>query len=143
MTEDLAARIAQLSRPKQELLGRLLGERGIALGRVILPRGEGRPAPMTHSQEQLWFLEQLGTVTPAYNEPFALILQGELDTRALEQSLDDLLRRHSVLRTVFRMHDGRLGQIAQPHQRVTLEVEAIAGPEAEHGWRRRAAQLAR
>ena len=55
------------------------------------------------AQEQVWFLDQLDRGNPAYSLPEALRLRGRLDVGALERSLSEIVRRHEVLRTRFRL----------------------------------------
>ena len=54
----------------------------------------------------------------AYNIPLALRLEGELDVRALEQALGDVVERHEALRTVFPQEEG------VPYQKVLEGEEA-------------------
>ncbi len=67
---------------------------------VVPVQFEG-PAPLSFGQERLWFLEQVGGGAQ-YNIPAALRLRGELDTEALERSLQFLVKRHGALRSAFR-----------------------------------------
>ncbi|MDM7490525.1 amino acid adenylation domain-containing protein, partial [Rhodococcus sp. CSLK01-03] len=57
------------------------------------------PAPLAPAQRRLWLLAQGDTA--AYHLPFALHLDGTLDTAALRAALGDALDRHEILRTVF------------------------------------------
>src|SRR5262249_51707077 len=65
------------------------------------PRPAGRGIPLSFSQERLWFLDQLEPGTAFYNIPGAARLQGPLSLPALAGGLDDLVRRHESLRTLF------------------------------------------
>lgn len=77
----------------------------------LTARSPGRRAPLSHAQEGLWFLEQLGLVGAAYNMPWMLQLEGTLDAAALEQSFGEVVRRHESLRTRFETVDGRGFQV--------------------------------
>ncbi|MGL5077176.1 MAG: condensation domain-containing protein [Waterburya sp.] len=57
--------------------------------------------PLSFNQERLWLLDQLSAKSAAYNIPFALRLQGQLNITALKQSFQSILRRHEALRTRF------------------------------------------
>ncbi len=57
--------------------------------------------PLSFSQEPLWFLDQLEPGSSAYNLPAVIRLSGPLEVGALEQSLNEIVRRHDSLRATF------------------------------------------
>jgi amino acid adenylation domain-containing protein len=61
--------------------------------------------PLSFSQQRLWFLNQLEPDSTAYVIPFAARMQGELDVQSFEQSLNEIYRRHDILRTTFKETD--------------------------------------
>ena len=65
------------------------------------------PRELSFSQQRLWFLDQLHPGDPAYNLLSAFQIAGKLNISALEQSLNEIIARHEVLRTVFESVDGR------------------------------------
>ncbi|MCL4201942.1 MAG: amino acid adenylation domain-containing protein [Pirellulaceae bacterium] len=75
------------------------------------------PLPLSFAQQRLWFVDRLTSNLAAYNIPLAIRLSGVLNIAALEQSLQEIVRRHEVLRTVFETVDG------QPVQRPRNEVQ--------------------
>ena len=110
---------------------RLKGQaRGAALAHAIprLPRREGEVNvfPLSPAQERLWFLDQLMPGSAAYNLSISMRVQGALDERALEASLNDLARRHEVLRTKLRSEGGRASQSVAPESGVRLKVVDLA-----------------
>ena len=57
--------------------------------------------PLSFSQERLWFIDKLeGSVQ--YHVPAVLRLKGSLDPEILEKTLQAIINRHEVLRTVIR-----------------------------------------
>ncbi|MDT0533398.1 condensation domain-containing protein, partial [Micromonospora sp. DSM 115977] len=50
----------------------------------------------------------------AYNTQTAWHIDGELDLDHLDTAIDEIIRRHEVLRTTFAEHDGIPVQIAHP-----------------------------
>ena len=64
--------------------------------------------PITQSQSEIWTACVLGgeDANRAYNESISLILKGDLDKAALEQSIQKLIARHEALQATF-SPDGR------------------------------------
>ncbi|MDQ4026149.1 MAG: condensation domain-containing protein, partial [Actinomycetota bacterium] len=83
-----------------------------------IPRGGY--LPVSYGQEQIWFLDQLEPGTPLYNIPFDLHLEGELDRAALRRALEDLGRRHEVLRMGFVAVEGEPRAFVEPEPAVEL-----------------------
>jgi amino acid adenylation domain-containing protein len=63
--------------------------------------------PLSFAQLRLWFLDQLQPGNPFYNLHTALLLNGPCHTQALEQSLNEITRRHEILRTTFVSREGQ------------------------------------
>ncbi|MBS0264114.1 MAG: amino acid adenylation domain-containing protein, partial [Planctomycetes bacterium] len=61
---------------------------------------------LSFAQERLWFFDQFEPQNAVYNICSTFRLRGALNTAALNQSLRDLLSRHSVLRTSFQSVNG-------------------------------------
>jgi len=87
----------------------------------ISPRGESPLLP-SFSQQRLWFLNQLEPDSSIYNVPVAFRLTGPLNVAALEQSLNEISRRHEALRTTFSVVDGQPAQVIAPKLNLTLPV---------------------
>jgi len=88
------------------------------------------PAPLSFAQERVWFIEQLSPGTSVYNIPLAARLTGPLDVSALRRALSELVRRHEVLRTVYRGSAAGPVQIVRPEHHVPLPVDDLTGLEA-------------
>ncbi|MHA4842637.1 amino acid adenylation domain-containing protein [Flavitalea antarctica] len=72
--------------------------------------------PLSFSQERLWFIDQMeGSVQ--YHVPAVLRLKGKLNLEALSYSLETIVSRHEVLRTVIIQHEG------QPYQQIKEDNE--------------------
>ncbi|MEG4218080.1 amino acid adenylation domain-containing protein [Microcoleus sp. Pol14C6] len=78
----------------------------------IVPRGRDGNLPLSFAQQRLWFLDQLVPNNPFYNVPAALRLTGSLNFSALQQTFNEIVRRHEALRTTLALVSG------QPVQRI-------------------------
>jgi amino acid adenylation domain-containing protein len=68
-------------------------------------RREGK-LPLSFAQQRLWSLAQLEPENPAYNVYMPVRLIGSLHRAALERALNEIVRRHEVLRTSFLFQAG-------------------------------------
>ena len=79
--------------------------------------------PATLGQRRFWLLDQLVSGgNPALNVPLALRLRGRLDHAALENTFNEILRRHESLRTTFHSEHGQLFQAIAPALTMTVPV---------------------
>jgi amino acid adenylation domain-containing protein len=113
---EIAARLASLSPAKRALLERRRrGEAAATQVFAIGRRPDPGPAPLSFSQQRMWFLDQLEPGAPTYNLRVLLRLSGPLDRRALARSFQEVVRRHEILRTAFREEASVPVQIVLPH----------------------------
>ncbi|MCC5602612.1 non-ribosomal peptide synthetase [Nostoc favosum] len=78
--------------------------------------------PLSFAQQRLWFLEQLQPGSATYNIPTAVRLTGSLNITVLARSLNEIVRRHEVLRTQFPTIDGNPLLTIQPNVEVLVPV---------------------
>ncbi|MET0397696.1 MAG: amino acid adenylation domain-containing protein, partial [Longimicrobiaceae bacterium] len=141
-------RLAHLSPDRRAMLQKLLLQRAGAKAdpRQVRPREGDGPAPLSFSQQRLWFLDQLEPGSAAYNLPLLLRLRGPLDERALGRALAGTVRRHESLRTRFPLVDGEPVQQVDPAGPVPLprvELGALAPADREREALRLAAAESR
>ena len=100
--------------------------------------GAEQTFPASPGQERLWYLHALEPDSTAYVLPIVLRLGGAVDTAALQEALSTLVRRHEVLRTVFREDaDGLIQQVVRPADRLPLPVLDLApGASDDALWER-------
>ena len=73
------------------------------------------PWPLSFAQERLWFIQSFEPDSTANNIPAGVRFTGRLDVAALELSINELVRRHEVLRTRFLLSaDGPTQHVEQP-----------------------------
>ncbi|PLZ94164.1 non-ribosomal peptide synthetase [Fischerella muscicola CCMEE 5323] len=81
--------------------------------------------PLSFSQQGLWFIHQFVPDSPAYNIPILINCKGEVNEAVVAQSLNEIIRRHAVLRTNFVVVDGQPLQVIQPATKLTLLTEDL------------------
>ena len=92
------------------------------VGATIPRHAEEGPAPLSFEQQQWWRIAQLAPDSPVVHESVTFYLPGLLDVGALEQSLNEIIRRHEIWRTNFWIEDGQPIQKVQQAQMLTLPV---------------------
>ncbi|HEY9803800.1 MAG TPA: amino acid adenylation domain-containing protein [Leptolyngbyaceae cyanobacterium] len=91
-----------------------------------------RNLPLSFAQARLWLLEQLNPDNAIYNMPAKVCLVGELNVGVLEQSINEIIRRHEVLRTSFTSVDGQPLQVISPDVQIKIPVVNLQElPKAE------------
>jgi amino acid adenylation domain-containing protein len=98
----------------------------ILLAELLRKSGDLRTAPLSLPQQRLWVLDQLESRAAAYNLSLGLRLNGELDLTALERSLQEIVNRHDVLHTEFRLYDGWPVQFVVAPPRVDLRLTDLS-----------------
>ncbi len=109
---DYSTTLASLSPEKRKLLALLLKKQG----------KEFNSFPLSFSQQRLWFLHQFDPESPAYNLPAAVRLRGALDVAVLRRTLEEIVRRHEILRTTFATVDGNPVQVLSDRSGVDFEI---------------------
>ncbi len=114
-----------LEQARQRLLRLLLAEEGLGdlSTERIAPREHTVQPVASFAQERVWFLSQWDTASCLYNIPLALRLRGKVQVRRLEQSLNEIVRRHEVLRHRFLAEGGCLKLQIAPFQ--SLDITCI------------------
>ena len=97
----------------------------------ISPIDHGAPLPVSYGQEAMWVISQLMEGgSPYVTFPVARV-RGTLKREALEQALNEVVRRHASLRTTFHEIDGRPMQVISPFTERPLKVIDLSGLPAD------------
>jgi amino acid adenylation domain-containing protein len=90
------------------------------------------PVPLLPAQTRLWFLDLMDPGNARYNVISSLRLLARpggadragtgLDTDSLRRALDEIVRRHEILRTVFRAVGDEPRQVVEPPRPFALQV---------------------
>jgi acyl-CoA synthetase (AMP-forming)/AMP-acid ligase II len=89
-----------------------------------VPRENGA-MPASIAQERLWKLQHELPDIPFFNILHALRLTSAVDAAILERSINEIVRRHEILRTTFGAVDGRYVQVIAPHLIVPLAFDDL------------------
>lgn len=96
--------------------------------------------PASPVQERLWFVDELAK-NPVQNVTYAIHIRGNLEVSLLEQSVNELVQRHEILRTMFHFRDKELKQVVLLFLQVKITFVDIS-QQREGNTREQARQLA-
>ncbi|KAB8315453.1 amino acid adenylation domain-containing protein [Tolypothrix campylonemoides VB511288] len=135
---------SNLSPAKKALLEKWKG--GKSQADTIPKRQVCKNIPLSFSQERLWFIDQLYHGSSFYNIPIAFHIEGQLNITALQQSLNEILKRHEVWRTSFKLVNGEPVQEIAPQLTWDLPIinlEHLSGKDWESEVKQLVAQEAK
>src|SRR5271155_1288732 len=88
--------------------------------------------PTTIAQQSFFYLDQLVKGNPAWNIAVRFRIRGRLDVAILERALNEVVRRHEVLRSTFSLVDGEPMQFVHSTAAITLPMDDLSLlPESE------------
>ena len=93
-----------------------------------IPRSaQAGSAPASIAQERLFELQHALPEVPFLNILYALRLTSSVDVASLERSINEIVRRHEILRTTIAVEDGRHVQIVAPQLTMPLRFDDLHG----------------
>lgn len=78
--------------------------------------------PMSSAQKRMFILNQINKEALTYNLPCFFRVEGRLNIQRLKYAVDEVVRKHSILRTTFHMEDGM--PVQKIHDEMQIEVES-------------------
>ncbi|MCY1033947.1 non-ribosomal peptide synthase/polyketide synthase [Corallococcus sp. BB11-1] len=108
------------------LLGAEEGEAPEAAA-AIQPWPRTGTLPLSYVQERVWEMGAREPGSSLFNEPLAVRVSGALRPDLLERGVNEVIRRHESLRTVFVDVDGQGVPRLLPEVRITLPVVDLRG----------------
>jgi amino acid adenylation domain-containing protein len=123
--------ISELAESVDQALKSGRGLQAPPLGPASREGKRGNRLPLSFAQQRLWFLDQLAPDSLVYNIPGAVRLEGRLELEVLERVINEIVRRHEVLRTRFEAEEGEPAQVIDEWEERRLEVEDLRGMPAE------------
>jgi amino acid adenylation domain-containing protein len=100
----------------------------------LAPVAQTGRLPLSFAQQHLWLLHQFAPENYTITIPVAVRLTGALDLAALQQSMNEIVRRHATLRTTFPIVDGQPQQAVAAHGTLPLpqlDLQAFAHAQRE------------
>ncbi len=88
--------------------------------------------PLSFAQQRLWFLDQLAPDNSFYNLPTAMRLIGHLDLDVLNRTLQEIVRRHEILRTTFIYKEDQPVQVIEDVSPFELEITDLSSLPEEN-----------
>ena len=102
----------------------------------IPKRPDRASAPLSFAQRQMWVIDQMTPGNPAYNLSIGFRLRGRMNLRALEDSFNEVIKRHEALRTTFAVKDDEPLQVIHRELKITIKLTALDHLPGEERERR-------
>src|SRR6185369_7332484 len=128
---NISERISALTPEQRALFEARLKQKGLRTDVTAvqtIPRRPDRDSaifPASIDQERLWFIDQLQPGNTAYNIFNASRIRGSLNLPIMERVINELIRRHEVLRTTLKSIDGLPVQVIARELEITLEPVSL------------------
>jgi len=88
---------------------------------ALVPAPRREEMPLSYAQQRLWFADRLEPGNTVYNMPFQWRFEGKMHRSGLQYALNEMVRRHEILRTTFPVRNG------MPTQKIAAELELKLG----------------
>ena len=82
--------------------------------------------PTTLAQESFWYLDRLEPGNPCWNIAVRFRITGPLDVSILERCVNEIVRRHEILRVSFALVDGALAQIVHAEGMIFVPLDDLS-----------------
>jgi acyl carrier protein len=91
--------------------------------------------PVSNAQRNMWIAEKIGAAGPALHTVEALEFSDDIEPAAFRRAVQEIVRRHAVLRTTVAMVDGVLEQRIHEDADISVPIITITAPDvaAEDG----------
>ncbi len=127
--------VAELTPQQRTILELMLKEKraasAVARPAIETQSRDTNTFPLSFGQQRLWFVQGLAPDSYVYNIPQALRLKGELNVSALEAAVNEIVRRHEILRTTFTVRKAQPLQVIAAPEPLQLTVDDLSGLEPE------------
>jgi amino acid adenylation domain-containing protein len=115
-----------------ETIAALSDEKRALLELLLKNRGREAVFPLSSAQKRFWFMYQLDSEKTYHNIPGILRISGQVNAGALQKALNEIIKRHEILRTTIQQRGNNPVQVVAPTLNAKLEiVELSALPDCE------------
>lgn len=117
---------------KSDIASLTLEEKRVLLEQ-ILAKNINKPKlfPLSFSQQQLWFIDQLERSSSLYTIPLVVRIEGKVDYQVLQDALQEVVQRHETLRTTFTTVEGQAVQVITPHLPILMSILEISADKEQ------------
>lgn len=91
---------------------------------------------ISFNQESLWLVEQFEGKSTKYNIPGHIIFKGNFSVSAYVYALNQIVKRHDILRTYFKVCGNSINQDTQPYEPFELEINTSVTDDSEESLKR-------
>jgi len=139
-TTNLRSLINNLPQNQKSLLALKLRKQVTARRKAALiprlePNGRHNSFPLSYAQERCWFLTQLEPYT-SFNTTDTFRITGSLNTTVLVNSINEIIKRHKILRTVFGTVDGIPMQVITARTKLPVPIRDFTAYGKNEGIRK-------
>jgi amino acid adenylation domain-containing protein len=107
------------------------GSEAVSVRRPLCPLPRNDDPPLSFAQQRHWFLHQLNPDSSAWSRARAFRLLGPLSVTAMERALNEIVRRHEILRTTFPAPGGHPVQKISAFQPFRIKVVDLGNLDAQ------------
>ncbi|PYP89204.1 MAG: hypothetical protein DMF61_04355 [Blastocatellia bacterium AA13] len=131
--KDFSDRLSSLTPEQRALFESRLKKKDASRARQGVVRGGSIPKRkrenhclLSFDQERIWIIDRMEPGNPAYNIYTVSRLLGPLNLEAMERAVNEIIRRHEILRTTFSTEAGEPVMVISPEMTVKFSVRDIS-----------------
>lgn len=94
--------------------------------------GDTYAFPLSPAQERIWRACRAQPLSSSYNGSFRINLAGAVDPLVLEQTFNEIIRRHEILRAIIEETDGHPLQVIPPSLMISVVLKDLRQVPGEH-----------
>ncbi|WP_436937872.1 condensation domain-containing protein [Staphylococcus xylosus] len=80
---------------------------------------------LSHTQESMWYLYNIDKKDTSYNIPYAVKIDGHINNKVFENSINEVIKNNEALRTAFITSDNKSKALIKEHNDLNSPVEFI------------------